>query len=165
MQHVMVSPNLFPSCLGEQVHDSTILTIATNPLQILVKQWPDRRDEEVSEVTADHLLRLVPEGTGRRGIHRQQLALYVVSTNQAQTVLHEVAIPLFALLQGLGCALKFSEPLLILEVQPFDALVYPQAHTVDQHGKHIRREQREAKMYPGGRRGGRPEHPPPTRPR
>lgn len=100
-QHVAVHPHARLSVPGNDAHQPGVLPLVADALEVVVEQMARFGREKPGEVQTDPVLGLVAERMRGRWIDRQQTTVQVVSADETQTVLDEVAIPSLALFERL----------------------------------------------------------------
>ena len=101
-QDIAIEPDATLSGTRHHAHQAFVAALFTNPAQVVVEEIALIGREKVAQVAADAVLRLVAERLRGGGVDRQDGAREVVRTDQAEAVFDELAIPLFAVAEGVG---------------------------------------------------------------
>src|SRR5687768_11728597 len=100
VQDVAVHPDAFAAVLGDQPHQSRIDAVTPNPIEIDIEPGPRSGRQEVAQVGACALSGFISERSSCCRIDEQQCAGEIVSANQTETVLDQLAIAALTLVQG-----------------------------------------------------------------
>ena len=101
VQHVAVHPDARASVTRHDTHQTGVVPLVAEPLEVAVEQMACLGREKVREVRTNPMLGLITERMCGRWIDRQQATVQVVGADETETVFDEVAISSLALLERL----------------------------------------------------------------
>ena len=99
-QDVAIEPDSALAGERAHAHQALVAALLTNASQVVVEQVALVRREELAQVAADAVLRLIAERLSGCGVDRHDDAVQVVRADQSQAVLDQLAVAPFALEQG-----------------------------------------------------------------
>ena len=136
-QDVAVHPDPRLPAARNHAHQAGVLAVLRDPIEVVVEQIAGVGRQEIAQVLADAVPRLVAERAGSGRIDRQEGAVEIVGTDQTEAVLDQLTIPPLGVVERIGGSVPgVSEAVnhrLIGVAAAFDRPVMIPASFVDGH--------------------------------